>query len=352
MMSENQTVSLQDYKDRTHFKVLIIAGLGVVLSIMVLVAISVGQYGLSLSEVVHYILHKDDSTESIIIWRWRMPIAIGTVVVGATLALAGTVMQCILKNPLASPYTLGLSSAAAFGASLGILATENVIDLGSFGPYMVTIFAFMWSMLATGFIILMAKYTSLSPEAMVLAGVAITSIFSASVSALQYFATDSALASIVYWQFGDVTKLDWTKILFITIILVICTIYFMNKRWDYNALDAGDETARCLGVDINATRVIGMVAASVVTSVAVSFIGVIGFVGLLGPHITRKILGSDHRFLIPGSMIVGALILLTSCIIAQNAFSFVMPVGIITSFLGGPLFLLILLKSYRKKEAL
>ena len=109
---------------------------------------------------------------------------------------------------------------------------------------------------------------------------------------------------------------------------------------------------RDVGVDINATRVIGMVAASVVTSVAVSFIGVIGFVGLLGPHITRKILGSDHRFLIPGSMIVGALILLTSCIIAQNAFSFVMPVGIITSFLGGPLFLIILLKSYRKKEAL
>ena len=347
---KEDTVSLQDCKRKNHRNIMVLLAIAMIVVLFMLISIAVGMLNIPISRVVECLFHKDSSTEGIIIWEWRLPIAVGSVMVGMALGVAGTVMQCILKNPLGSPYTLGLSNAAALGASIGILVTTGSINLGYDSPIVVTIFAFLFSMIATGFIIVMAKYTSISPEAMVLAGVALSSIFSAACSALQYFASDSELASIVYWTFGDVTKLSWTKLGIMFFTLVPCVAYFYYKRWDYNALDAGDMTAKCLGINIDRTRIMGLVLSSVVTSVAVSCDGVIGFVGLLGPHLVRRMIGSDHRFLIPGSMIVGALILLVSNFIGQNAFTFVMPVGIITSFLGGPLFLIILLKSYRTKR--
>ena len=348
---DGKEISLDDYKQASRKKSLLLVCLGIALVAIALFSITIGGVHIGMSEVVHYIFHPDSSTKSIVIWDWRIPIAVGAIVIGMALGMAGAVMQCILRNPLSSPYTLGLSNAAAFGASLGILATEQLIPGGFGGAFFTTAMAFTWAMVATGFIILMAKYTSMSPEAMILAGVAISSIFSAAVSAFQYFATDSALASIVYWQFGDLTKLSWDEIYVLISITIACSVYFIYKRWDYNALDAGDETARCLGVNINSTRIVSMVLAAVMTSVAVSFVGVIGFIGLLGPHIVRRVVSSDHRYLLPGSMLVGALILLLSTIVSQNAFSFVMPVGIITSFMGGPLFLVILLRNYRRKGA-
>jgi len=350
-MAEEQEVTLEDCIRSSNRKRIALLTLLVALIFLSVYTLTIGSVDISPSRILDILFNRGTTTEDIVIWEWRLPIIIGTLMVGAGLGIAGAVMQCILKNPLGSPYTLGLSSAAAFGASFGIVISEGIFGgvASDVSPYFITFNAFIWSLIATGFIILMAKYTNVSPESMVLAGVAIGSIFSAGVSAFQYFSNDSTLASIVYWQFGDVTKLSWDEITIIGVVLLACCTYFFYKRWDYNALDAGDETARCLGVNVNSTRIVGMIMAALLTSIVVSFVGIIGFIGLLGPHIVRRVLGGDHRFLLFGSMLVGSLILLIANTVGQNAFNFVMPVGIITSFLGGPLFLYILLKSYRRK---
>ncbi|MBR2255103.1 MAG: iron ABC transporter permease [Candidatus Methanomethylophilaceae archaeon] len=305
------------------------------------------------TKVVASIVTLDASSyEGRIVWNIRMVRLVGAVIAGAGLSVCGTVMQCILRNPLASPYTLGLSNAAAFGAAFSIVfagagsMASSSISINN--PFITTISAFVFSMLATGLIALLTRITRISAETMVLAGIAISAIFSALLSFTQYVATDSQLGNIVSWMFGDVGKANWTWDLAILAILIPITVYFLLKRWDYNAMDAGEDTARSLGVNTSRERMVGMVLSSLLCSVIVSFFGIIAFIGLLGPHIARMVLGGDHRYLIPGSMIIGAVILVVSDQIGMYVIQpEVLPVGIITSMVGGPLFIYLLARRYR-----
>ena len=278
---------------------------------------------------------------------------IGALLAGAGLAVAGVVMQCILRNPLASPFTLGISSAAAFGASFAIIflgagsSMTNVVSISN--PYVTTILAFLFSLLATGAILLLTRVTRVSAETMILAGVAISVMFSAGLSFMQYIATDSQLGNIVAWTFGDMGKATWSWNALIIIVFLPVALYFFYKRWDYNALNAGEDTARGLGVNTERQRIVGMVLSSVLSAFIVSFFGIIAFIGLLGPHIARMIIGSDHRYLIPLSIILGAIILIIADGVGQIIlYPSVVPVGIITSMLGGPLFIYLLIRRYRK----
>jgi iron complex transport system permease protein len=324
-----------------------------VLIICIVIAAQNGPIDIPFVDVIRDIFTLNTSGTGGVIWNIRMVRIIGALLAGAGLAVAGVVMQCILRNPLASPFTLGISSAAAFGASFAIIflgAGSSMTSMVSINnPYITTICAFLFSLLATGAILLLTKITRVSAETMILAGVAISVMFSAGLSFMQYIATDSQLGNIVAWTFGDLGKATWSWNTLILLVLLPVVLYFFYKRWDYNALDAGEDTAKGLGVNTERERIIGMVLSSVLSAVIVSFFGIIAFIGLLGPHIARMIIGSDHRYLIPLSIILGAIILIIADGVGQVIlYPSVIPVGIITSMLGGPLFIYLLIRRYRK----
>jgi iron complex transport system permease protein len=240
-----------------------------------------------------------------------------------------------------------------FGAAsaiilFGIGGAESTGKIFINSPYLVTCFAFIGSFTAALVIILLAKLRKFTPEAMILAGIAMGSLFSAGTMVIQYFANDLQLASMVYWTFGDLGRPLWTEVGIMAIIMVFSLVYFIYKRWDYNALESGEESAKSLGVNTEKTRLISMLIAALLVSVNVAFLGIIGFVGLICPHLIRILIGGDYRFLIPVSALFGAVLLLVSDTIARTIISpIVLPVGILTSFMGAPLFLYLLVKIYK-----
>ena len=329
-------------------------GVGLVLFLLLvftcLYALNIGSYSLSLHEIIKAFLG-ENLKASLVLWNIRLPRIIGAVLVGASLAVSGCVMQCILRNPLASPFTMGISHGAVFGASLaiGILgagATESTGKVFVNNPYIVVIFAFSGSLFGMLVILALAKLKGLGPGAMVLAGVAMGSLFTAATTFIQYFATEQQLAAMVYWSFGDLGRLVWKEVWIIAAIFFPSFVYFFLKRWDYNAMESGDETAKSLGVRVERVRFIGALLASLVTSVAVSLVGIIGFIGLICPHLVRLLIGGNHRFLIPTSTIFGALLLLISDSLARTIIApVVLPVGVLTSFMGAPMFIFLLIKT-------
>ncbi|MDI9642145.1 MAG: iron ABC transporter permease [Archaeoglobales archaeon] len=309
-------------------------------------ALGLGAYQMSIAELFRAILDGNP-----VLWNVRIPRIITAIFVGASLAIAGAVMQCILKNPLASPFTLGISQGAAFGAAIAIVyfGAGQMHRVGEaltiFNPYVVPIFAFSGSLISAFVILALAKLRDLSPEAIVLAGVAMSALFQAGVMLIQYFATDVQVASIVFWTFGDVARARWIEIYLIIAVFALCFIYFFYRRWDYNSLLAGDETAISLGVKPQRIRLEGMLLSSFLTAVCVSFTGIIGFIGLVAPHIVRLTIGGDYRFLIPSTALVGALVLLASDTVGRTVISpVIIPVGIITSIVGAPMFIYLLLR--------
>ena len=347
-----------EYSRMSRIKVGVILTLVLVTVAVALVTLTVDLGSLTFSEVIHIIFNKNDPSISrsdrILVWDIYMPRIVCGILAGFALGVAGTVMQCVLRNPLGSPYTLGISNAAAFGASVGIVLNGGAIigqsqaNIVINNPYLVTASAFIWAMIGTGIIVLLVSITKVDANTMVLAGVAISSIFSAGISALQYIYNEYALSAIVFWQFGSLGKATWDELKIIAIVVIPIMLYIIWKRWDFNALDNGTDVAKSLGVNVDSLRIMTMVLSALMTAVVVSFMGIIAFIGLLGPHIVRMVLGNDHRYLIPGSMLIGAIILLIADCVGQSLFTFTLPVGIITSFLGGPLFLFLLIKGYKR----
>lgn len=357
--TESNRSGIDGYKAFGRGRKLFLTGLTIAVLALLIITLKIDLRSVSFGDMFRIIFDRggcsdDLAIEDILVWDLYLPRVTAALIAGFALGLSGAVMQCVLRNPLSSPYTLGVSNAAAFGASLGIIFLGGGAVLGQSittiqidNPYIVAISAFMWAMVATLVIILLVRMTHVSSEAMVLAGVAINSIFAAGISLLQYISNDSALSAIVFWQFGDIGKATWSQLGLIAIVLIASFIFIIWHRWDYNALDAGDDTARSLGIDTDSLRLITLTLSAMLTAAVVSFMGVIGFIGLLGPHIVKRIIGNDNRYVFIGSMLVGAIILLVADCFAQNIADFVMPVGIITSFLGGPLFLYILIRGYR-----
>ena len=315
-------------------------------------AVSIPPYDVLMTLLGQNVNHKWDA----IIWNIRLPQAITAVVAGVGLSVAGVAMQSILRNPLGSPFTLGISNAGAFGAAVSVIALgagtvqstiANPITINN--PYITTISAFVFCMLATVIILLISRIRGASPEVMVLTGVALSSLFTAGTMFLQYFASDTQLAAVVFWTFGDVSRASWSELGLMTVIVVLATIYFLCNRWNYNAIDAGNETAKGLGVHVERVRLFGMTIAALVTAVLVAFLGVIGFVGLVCPHMVRRIIGDDQRFLIPGSCIMGGVLLLASDTVARLIVApYVLPVAVLTAFMGAPVFIYLIIRGYKR----
>jgi len=346
-----------EYLKYTGRKVTLIAGGIVLLFVVLIVSIMLGAVSISIQDIILTLLGQTVSPKyDAYIWNIRMPQALAAIVAGAGLAVAGVAMQSILRNPLGSPFTLGISHAAAFGAAFAVIVLGtgamqstgvNAVIINN--PYITTIIAFIFSMVATGIILVISRVRGASPEIMVLAGVAIGSLFTAGTMFLQYFADDTQLAAVVFWTFGDVGRASWGEMWFMAAFTVACSLYFIYNIWNYNAIDAGDETAKGLGVNVQHVRLIGMIAASLLSAVIVSFLGVIGFVGLVCPHMARRIVGDDHRFLIPATLVFGGVLLLASDTVARLILApHLLPVAILTSFLGAPVFIYLLIRGYKR----
>jgi len=325
----------------------------VLLFLIIICSISVGPVFIPPEEVLKTLMGISVTENwDTIIWDIRLPEVIAGIIAGVALAIAGVAMQSILRNPLGEPYTLGISSAAAFGAAFSVmfLSAGKVGDgITILNPYLTTVVAFVFSLLATLMILILSRYRASSPEVMVLAGVAIGSLFVAARMFIEYFASDIELASIIFWTFGDLSRAGWDEIWLMGITTFIIGVYFFHHRWSFNAIDAGDETAQSLGVDVKRIRLTGMVAASFLAAIVTSFLGVIGFVGLVAPHMVRRIIGDDNRYLIPGSCVAGAIMLLGSDTVARIILApTVIPVSILTAFLGVPLFLYLLMKGWSR----
>ncbi|MCR4435245.1 MAG: iron ABC transporter permease [Clostridiales bacterium] len=345
------------YQRYTAKKKLAVILLGLLIAIVAVFAVNAGSTNLNPAQVMQTIFGKGSNISDIVVWQIRLPRILAAVIAGAGLSVAGCVMQNNLRNPLASPSTLGISNAAAFGANVAIIVfgagsiqSTSADAVAINNPYVVTFSAFIWSMAAAFAILLLARFKGFSPEAMVLAGVALSSLFSAGTILIQYFAQDVQVAAVVFWTFGDLGRAAWNEVIILAVLTGASFIYFMFRRWDYNALDCGEETAKSLGVHVENIRLGGVFISSLITAVAVSFLGIIGFIGLVGPQIMRRVIGSDHRYLIPSSALMGALLLLVSDTLARTVISpVVLPVGVITSFFGAPLFLYLLARGYQKK---
>lgn len=282
----------------------------------------------------------------------RLPRILAAILAGALLSLSGAIMQIVLRNPLASPYTLGISNAAAFGAAFGIvfLGANTTLShapgwLASVIPYATTASAFIGSLFGLAIILSVIRLKQASVETIVLSGIIINALFGAGIAVVQYLADNAQLASIVFWNFGDLGRSDWHKLIFLAAVTLPAFTYFYLKRWDYKALGAGDEYAHSVGVAPQRTRTTGLVITSLCTAAAVSFFGVIAFVGLVVPHIVRKFTGADEEFLITGSAVFGSMFLLLCDTVARTVIApVILPVGILTSFIGVPLFLFLLIR--------
>ncbi|MFJ9534830.1 FecCD family ABC transporter permease [Herbaspirillum sp. NPDC101396] len=280
----------------------------------------------------------------------RLPRIVMAVVAGAGLALAGVAMQGITRNPLVSPYTVGISPAAAFGASLAILSGATGIAGAWSGLYLTVAAAFASAVLCATLVLAFSALRGVSATMLVLGGVGLTYLFSALTASVQFVATEQQLAAIVQWTFGSLNGSTWNEVAVAGGVLLLGAPLLQWHAWALNAFAAGgDDIAASLGFAVGRVRTVVTVVAVMITAAVVSFTGVIGFVGLVAPHIARLLIGGDHRWLLPFSAIVGALLVLLSDMAGRLLFApVIIPVGIVVAYVGVPLFLHLLLSSRHK----
>lgn len=346
---------IHSYQNYIRSKYLYVIICTILLLILWIAGIGIGPTSIGWSDIISAFQGENSGSSQHVILHLRMPRLFAAMLSGATLAVSGVVMQSVLRNPLGSPFTLGISNAAAFGAAFAyiFLAESSIIHqfitaYPIFQSLIVTFSAFVWAMIACLFILLVAKMRGTTPENMILTGIIASTLFTAMTSILQYLADDIKLASIVFWTFGDLSKGGWNELIVQSLILIPVLFYFMKKRMSFNALDSGDDVAYSLGVEVSSFRNTSMVLASLATACIVSFYGIIAFVGLVIPHIVRRLIGGDERFLLPASALTGAIFLMLCDIVARTVLSpIVIPVGILTSMIGAPLFIFLLIKGKR-----
>ena len=278
-----------------------------------------------------------------IIWNLRLPRAIYAAVAGAGLAVGGAVMQSVMKNPLADPYTTGISSGACFGVAVAMVL--GLTAFGNMGSYGIVINSFIFALIPMALIIVLAPRSNSSPATLILAGVALSYLFNA-LNTLLLVTTDAeTLASVYRWQIGSLENMTWQSVIVMSVITIagIAVISFLSKK--LNLMSLGDAHAKSLGLDVNTMRIICLVTMSLVVASVIAFAGIIGFVGLVAPHIVRMVIGSDNRFVIPAATAFGAAFLMVADIIARTLSDIgAIPVGVVISFVGAPIFLYLIIK--------
>ncbi|EAM8615688.1 iron ABC transporter permease [Salmonella enterica] len=287
-----------------------------------------------------------DSGVLIIVWDIRLPWTIMAVVVGMALGLAGAEMQTILNNPLASPFTLGVSSAAAFGAALTIILGLSIPGVPE--QWIIPANAFIFALLAALMLDAITRWTSVSTSGVVLFGIALVFTFNALVSMMQFIASEDTLQGLVFWTMGSMARATWGKTAILVTALILPLPLSMMNTWKLTALRLGEDRAISFGIDIRRLKLTTLLRISILSALSVAFVGPVGFIGLVAPHIARLMFGEDHRFYLPTSALLGALVLSLASVASKNLLpGIIIPVGIVTSLVGVPLFLSIILRHRR-----
>ncbi|WP_273692034.1 FecCD family ABC transporter permease [Ketogulonicigenium vulgare] len=321
------------------------------LILLIVLDLSFGPSGMPVDVVLGGLLagaKGEDRAVAAILWQLRMPQTLMGVIVGAALGSAGLLMQTILNNPLASPFTLGFSASAGFGAALAIMF-GSALALPDWA--IVPMSAFAMTLIACGLIYLLAALRSAAPEILVLGGIAVMFFFQAMQSLLQFMASPEVLQQIVFWLFGSLLKSSWNSIWVADVIVTCCIPFVLRDLWALTTLRLGETNARSLGLNVEALRCRIFVIVALLTAAAVSFVGTIGFVGLVAPHVARALVGEDHRYSLPLAAMIGGVILLAASffgkLISPGA---VIPVGIITAVAGVPMLFMIILRDNARKD--
>ena len=287
--------------------------------------------------------------ERVIVLGARLPRICASILAGILLANSGLLMQGVFQNPLVSPYTMGVSNGASFGASIAIVFAANLSFL-NLGDYLTPVFAFVFAALAMFLVQGIGKVTKNSTGTLLLAGVAVGHLFTGMVSLIKYMADEDQLPELIFWQMGSVSDASWPQIAIMLVCAVIGLIVMNRYAWDLNVMATGEESAISLGVNYKKIRTIAFLTSTLMTGVAVSFTGIIGFVGMVAPHVARMIVGTDYRYTIPTASLCGALLLLVSDSISRVLVTSIsMPIGVVTNLIGVPFFLWLIV---RKKQEL
>lgn len=348
-MEQGATLAAWRYKRLLWRRTLLVLGLAGVLGLSVLGDLASGASGMSLGRLLSGLFDPAalSATEQVIIWNVRLPYALMAVLVGAALALAGAEMQAILDNPLASPFTLGVSSSAALGASLAIAYPLGVawLEPGVQIPLMAFVFACLSVLLLQS----MARLRGAGVESLVLFGIALVFSCNALVSLLQLLATEDVLQQLVFWTLGSLARANWQKLGMLALVVAVVLPFSLRAAPALTLLRMGEERARSFGVDTRRLRVASLLRISLLSATAVAFVGTIGFIGLVGPHIARLLVGEDQRFLLPASALVGALLLSLSSIASKLILpGVIVPVGIVTALVGVPIFVVLVFRRGRR----
>jgi iron complex transport system permease protein len=353
LMNTGSISSVYEKQARFKFALMFLCFLS--LTAIAVLSLCVGSSGLTIKEVFSAFFLFDPSTvdsseitKNNIIWKLRMPRIFMAILTGAGLSLCGSVMQGLTRNPLVSPYTTGISSAAAFGASVAIMFGKTFLGIPK--DVFVVICAFISSMVCAILVYIISSSRGMRPVILVLLGTALTFLFGAFTSTIQFISNEFQLESIVRWTFGSFTGADWMKNSVLFIILLLCFFLFMHKALHLNVMSSfNDEVSKGLGINVSSTRALTGIASVILTSCIVSFTGIIGFVGIVAPHIARITVGGDYRFLLPFSVLYGAVLILIADTAGRTLFApIIIPVGIVVAYVGAPIFIHLIISS--KKE--
>lgn len=306
---------------------------------------TLGPSGLPIGELWQTLIHPTSASGGtrVIVWEIRLPYALMALLVGMALGLAGAEMQTILNNPLASPFTLGVSSAAAFGAALAIVLGIGIpgIPAAWFIPANAFIFALLSALLLDG----ITRWTRVATSGVVLFGIALVFTFNALVSMMQFVADEDTLQGLVFWTMGSLARASWEKMGVLALAFICVGMWSMRSAWQLTALRLGEDRAMSFGIDVRRLRLSSLLRISLLSALSVAFVGPIGFIGLVAPHISRLLFGEDHRFYLPGSILTGGLVLSLASVASKNILpGIIIPVGIVTSLVGVPFFLSIILR--------
>lgn len=345
-MNTSSSEELQEYHHKRKSKHrLFIACTFLAMIVIVFVTMMIGNYTISFDRIIGLIMGTyNDTTDRYILFEVRIPRILCCVIVGAALSCAGLVMQSLFRNPMASPSVLGISSGAAFGASIAM-----AFGIGSiFGTFAVPAMAFVFCFITMIAVYMLArtKY-GVSSVTLLLAGVAIGAFFNGLVSLLQYIVNEDVLSNIVYWTMGSFNSCGWKSFSMAVFPIALGILLMAICRKELNLISAGEDQASNMGVDVKKTRIILITATSLAVGGSVAISGVIGFVGLIVPHIFRMLVGPDHKLLIPLCVFGGASFMLIMDTMSKMGFSIPIPVGVLTSLLGAPFFIYIMRRRSR-----
>ena len=344
----------QQYFSVNYKKRILIVGLIAAVILAILWSLNVGPAKVNLSTVWKAILdlfrHDPELSngERVIVMRVRIPRIAASMLVGVLLANSGLLMQGIFRNPLVSPYTLGVSNGAAFGASLAIVFSAGFSSIAA-SNQLVSVFAFLFAALTMYLVQAIGKLAKDSTKSLLLAGIAVSYLFSSLVSFIKYVVDVEKLPELVFWQMGSVSDATWPQIGLMLIVAVVSLVVMNIYAWDLNVMSTGEESAISLGVNYKRLRIIAFIFSTLMTGVAVAFAGTIGFVGMVAPHVARMMVGNDYRYTIPVASICGMLLLLVADSLSRMLITTIaLPIGVITSIIGVPFFIWLII--YKRQE--